>query len=495
MQLENQIKDILKGKPFSEKAKDDVLQMFLRIQDCYQSPDYITETKEQFMTSLLVVLKELKGCGLVELNALNGSNPIVEEFRTGIKKTNTRRGNLNYVDGRYVPSEAGAYYCSLLGFTWYEEKRIFVLDEGRSQERLTTLCHEMTHLEEGIYSFPLSRMMPFSFEISEMCREGRATTRESYLGFERNTAYEQRISDQSNSFVIKSDHSYPIYGKLYQTLQIIFGDSILEEMGKNNEETEDMYEILKQKYKELPIEHIFAHIIYILSCYNHVQPDDIIQAIKVYTQFRKEEIEWFQIDLIVKESEISKKQREMLNYKSQENELKQLLENPNKLNQNFLEEKEYDLYQTEAAYKKGTISEAIYKERVEMIQKTTLEEYRYMQEYALQIIQDSQSITQKELSRLHASLLRLKERIDMLKEDHLELILEEVCIRNPSLQGSFEYLEMVAFKKVDSLLEELPNEKDSEAQKRILWAQSKKIFELHQNCMLYDEPKKSAHIH
>ena len=325
VQLENQIKEILKPKPFSEKSKDDILQIFLLTQDYYKSPEYITESKEQFITSLLAVLKKLKGYGIIELADLNSSNPIAKEFRTSIQKVNTMKGNLNYVDGRYVPSKVGAYCCSVLGIAWYEEKRIFVLDEGNFQERVTTLCHEMMHLEEGNNSFPLPLMMPLSFEISEMWREGRATTRESYLAFEKVDTYKQEISDQSHTFIIKSYHSYPIYGKLYQTLQIIFGDDILERMGKNNDENEDMYEILKQKYKDLPVEHIFAHIIYILSCYNHIQSDVIIQAIKNYAQFQKEEMDWLQIDLIVKEGEVSKQEDIISNYQKQEQELKQLL--------------------------------------------------------------------------------------------------------------------------------------------------------------------------
>ena len=333
--LQHEIEKILSKKKFTEEAKNKLLQSILFVYDNYNPPKYIRKTREEYINEYLRVLENMNGYAVVDLNEINDSNEVSTYFKKEILKSSTRSGNLDFINGKYVPTQNGEFYCSCKGFAWSREKMMFSLDEGNILEELMTIHHEMTHLSEGERPFSLGSQVPLSFELRKMFLEGHAVTREANIKTSSDYYQIERISDQSSSFKIESEQSYPLYGKLYQTLELIFGVDVLEEFASNNNREFDMFEELKKRFPELPVNEIFAHLIYVISCKENTEKKVLIDAIKNIDSFRALILSREVVGINREEQTIANLEQSILGKQSEIERLTALLNNPEKLQANF----------------------------------------------------------------------------------------------------------------------------------------------------------------
>lgn len=433
-ELKLEVNEILSKKSFNLDAKDCLLQTMLLIFNHYQPPNYISTTKEQYIKGYLDVLKTMNGCAMVDLEDLNLPIAAMKPFQEDIKKLSSKIGKLELIDGKYVKVDAGYYICCCKGYALNKEQTIFILDEGNNFNTLSVCHHELTHLKEGNNPFPLSRSIPLAFELRKMLYEGHAATNESYLDV--NTCNQsEEVSDHVFTIQIESCHSYPLYSYLYKILQMIFGDEILEKLCKNEEQEADVIQILKQNNPNIPVVSIFAHIIYILSCYQNVNKECLEKAIIHYRVF----LENVEIKKRLIENKISEIKQFLGICNDKEKTVKETLNNRDQLKREYqitIEEirKEY-----EEDYKRGVCSLAEYQQGIyELEHQGTLEHYHESKVEELKQIQASRNKEEEELS---ISYLKLQEVITEKEElETMILELEEICIHNPNLEQSFHFL-------------------------------------------------------
>ena len=337
--LQHEIEKILSKKKFTEEAKNKLLQSILFVYDNYNPPKYIRKTREEYINEYLRVLENMNGYAVIKLEELNLDyyEPI-NDFRESIKKVTNRSGNLEYVNGEYVPVQSGSYVCLTKGMAYCSERTMYSLDEGNILEELMTIHHEMTHLSEGERPFSLGSRVPLSFELRKMFLEGHAVTREANIKTSSDYYQIERISDQNSSFKIESEQSYPLYGKLYQTLELIFGVDVLEEFASNNNREFDMFEELKKRFPELPVNEIFAHLIYVISCKENTEKKVLIDAIKNIDSFRALILSREVVGINREEQTIANLEQSILGKQSEIERLTALLNNPEKLQSQFQKE-------------------------------------------------------------------------------------------------------------------------------------------------------------
>lgn len=284
-ELQSKVNEILATKKFTQQAKEYLLQTMMLIWKQYDPPKYITTTKEQYINEYLEVLKKMNGCAIVKIEDLNLPIEAIQEFRQSIKEVPAGTGNIAIVDKKYIKSEKGSYECLCGGYAIQSDQGIFILEKEDLLRLFSTCHHEMTHLKQSHYSFLVNSCVPMAFELREMLYEGHAATHQSYLKLDYSYSQVTKVSDENFTIEILNDYSYPLYSYLYRILQLIFGAEILEQISKNNEKNKDMIEILKQNNANIPVETIFSHIIYILSCYKNVSGDTLRISISNYHNF------------------------------------------------------------------------------------------------------------------------------------------------------------------------------------------------------------------
>ncbi len=457
-ELIERVIEILSKKSFTEQAKENLLGSIVFAFICYNPPKYITKSRYEYIEEYLRVLENMKGYAVIELSEINEANLVSTEFRKHILKLTSQNGNLDFINGKYTPAQNGQFYCTCKGFAWKPLKMMFTLAEDDVMQRFTTIHHEMTHLTEGENTFPIRGSIPFAFELREMFYEGRATTHESYTSVDSPNIQVDNLEDGVSEYQIVSAHHYPLYGTLYQTLQIIFDDEILEEMSKNGDYKSDMIKELEKRYPNIPVLEVFSHLIYILSCNCKEGQEDILKnAIHYYVREHQKKIEWIVkalesvIDLREKsESDLKKMKQEELNYM-------QSLGNPASLKKEYEEAYQEAKVMIEELYHDGSYTEEQYRKELESLeQEGTLEYYREVKEQELQNNRNEQKRTKERIIKLEKDIEIARHKIKRLEQDCFPSTLEQICLKNPSLQSSFAFLKHLALQKVSEEKKGIP---------------------------------------
>ncbi len=448
--LVKRLSEILSKKSFTPKAKDCLLRSILFAYTFYNPPKYIRQTRDEYISEYLKVLENMNGYAVIELSDINAQNESAEYFRENIKKSQFNRGNLELVDGRYIPVQNGSYYCSCKGYTWNKEKMMFMLDENNPIEEVSTIHHEMTHLSEGACPFPLNSAIPFSFEVRKMLYEGRATTRESYVyASSSNTIQEEMLEDGVATYQVVSECSYPLYGKLYQLLQIIFGDEILEKFSKNDDIKNNFINELKELYPNIAVEELFSHIIYILSCSSKKNREALASSVHHFARSHAKKIEWVSNEIKEVQTYIDREQQTIEQLKKEEQELRQVLITPELLQAEYEKDVTQAKEDIEALYKDGSYTEEEYKEELNVLEaQGTLEYYKESKQYELEIIKSRQESLQQQIKEDIEKIAPLKEELQQLEQNQFPMILERVCLKNPSLDSAFSYIEELALRLI-----------------------------------------------
>lgn len=447
-ELIKRIVEILSQKSFTEKAKSNLLRSIVFAFESYNPPKYITKSRAEYIEEYLEVLENMNGYAVLELSELNDENEASTFFRNQIKLANGRTGTLDVVAGKYVPSDNGKYYCSCNGFAWNKEAMMFTLRGKDPIDEMETIHHEMTHLGEGRSPFPIATI-PFSFEIRKMLYEGRATTRESYIHIPNQFAQIAVVENEKESYKVSSDNSYPLYGYLYQMMQLLFGDDVLEELAKNDNTKRDMIEELKNKYPNIPVEEVFGHVIYILSCESREKHDTLAPSIQNFMKTNTSEIEYINGEIARIQNYLDRDNSSLEMMKTDEQNTTKILNDPVKLKeqyeQAFLEEKRT----IESLYKDGTYSEEEYKRELSSLEKEgTLEYYRETVQQRLVYFKDNQESLQTKIEEEKEKLKKLLLDKARVEQNHFPIILESICLKNPSLATSFTFLRDVTLKRI-----------------------------------------------
>lgn len=492
-QLIEIVKAILEKKAFSQKAKENLLMSIVFAYEFYRPPKYIKTSRDEYIMEYLKVLEDMRGYAIVELEELNEENEVSEEFRTSIKKSETGDGNLDFIDGKYIPCEKGAYKCTCKGFAWNREKMIFTLNEHHYAAEMETIHHEMTHLTEGKYPFLISSSIPFSFELRKMLYEGRAATRESYIQTATSYVQIEVLEDSNTSYKIESLYSYPLYNKLYQTLQLIFGEEFLEEMSKNEEREFDMIEEMKKRFPEFPVHEIISHIIYILSCTSKDSHNILATSIHYFARNHSKNIEGLQEKILSENRNLNFCRNALKESQEKEREIKATLESPEKLKEEYQKAKENAKMDIIAMYKEGYYKEKAYREELARLeQEGTLEYYIEVKKQELIDNKRYQEATEKSIEEAIQNLERLRAEKAALESNQFAFVLEKICLKQPSLGASFSFLEEIALKKIREEESALSEEErtTSEKQDKLL-DKIKKLLELKERTYAITQKKAS----
>lgn len=494
--LEQKVQQILSQKKFTEEAKNKLLQSILFVYDHYNPPKYIKRTRKEYIDEYLRVLENMNGYAVIKLEELNLDyyEPI-KEFRADIEKVTDGRGNLEYVNGEYIPSKNGSYACLTKGFACLGDRIMYTLGEGNLYDELITVHHEMTHLSEGERPFNLGSQVPLSFELRKMFAEGRAVSREANVAVSTKYYQIERISDQTASFKIQSEKSYPLYNKLYQTLQIIFGVDVLEEFALNDNRECDMFEELKKRFPDLPVNDIFAHLIYIISSKENMDKKVLLDAIKSMKSFRDLLLSRKVLEIDRKEENIKNLEQSILDRQHEIERITILLKNPEQLERDFQKECETIKKEIEEWYKAKEITEEEYQRQLKEFEiEATIEVYQDVKNKELQQSIEDKKSEEVSLSHHQETLSKLRQEYQILLEDNFGEALEQVCIQNPSLEISFSFLENIAFQKIRGEYAKLSEEDRMNEEGKIYLAQLQKLFDLKEHTIIVDEKQKTSFV-
>ena len=446
-ELIERVIEILSKKSFTEQAKENLLGSIVFAYEHYNPSKYITKSRAEYIEEYLRVLENMKGYAVVDLNEINDSNEASTHFRKDILKSPTRSGNLDFINDKYVPTQNGEFYCSCKGFAWCREKMMFSLDEGDIMREWVTVHHEMTHLSEGANPFPIDISVPFSFELRKMLYEGRAATHESYISIDSSNVQVDSLENEDSKYEIASSHSYPLYGKLYQILQIIFGDEVLEQMSKNDSREVDMIQELERRYPSIPVLEVFSHLIYILSCKSKESKNVLMSSVQDYVMSHSKKIEWVQNRILLENQNLEFNRQSLDEEKSREEKIKKILEDPELLTEEYRNAKESARKDIEGLYSEGHYSEDEYRQELEALEQDgTLEYYQETQRQEVENIKYMRSRREVAIAECLANLQQLQNKRDKLKCNDFTFILERVCLKEPSLEVSFSFLEEMALK-------------------------------------------------
>ncbi len=271
LDVEKEIENIFFEKSFPILEKELLKKTLLLIDECYQ--EQLAGEKESYVRRYIDIVKNLKGCAVIQLEELNDLFEIAEIFKKGIRKQ--EKGNLEYKNGLYLPKKDGNYVATFTGFAWNKEKMIFLLDEKNTLKLLLTCYHELSHLQEGCYPFFLPLDFPLRNVLLKMFSEGRVGLKEEILNIER-PYYLEQIEDDECLLSIKAVHHYPLYSLLYQFLTLIFDYQVLEKLSSNNDINLDMRKELKINFKQIPVDKIFGYLLYLLSCYHRISKKTLL---------------------------------------------------------------------------------------------------------------------------------------------------------------------------------------------------------------------------
>lgn len=420
-QLKGEIKKILSKKSFSHKAKDYLLKTLLHIYTIYDSPKYIKTTKEEYIEEYLTVLQIMEHCNIIHLSEINDiKKREIKVFYDSIKKQ--KKGNLEYLNGKYVTSTNGSYFCGITGYTDYETKSVYVLDDENLFQVYQNIHHEMTKLRLGKKLFPLNSNLPFSFSIRTMLIEGYAAVQEDYVEPSKRSITVERIEERSTMIEMKSFYHYALYGTLYKLLQLIFGVNILKQFGENDLEEIDMFSMLKETFPNIPIEYVFAHITYILNCSEKTDNKSVREAIEYYKQNKNSERKKLGVYIKEIEKKLKEQNKELNISQKRIAELAQFL--------NHSTDSQFQQIENKLKFMKRELKQL--KEKIQNLQSSIL------------LLNAESDMFQKE-----------KQQID---ENKYDVALESTCIKNCSLETSFKFLEQLAITRVQIEFSKMKNE-------------------------------------
>lgn len=452
--LKKKIEEVLESKSFSDKAKENVEETLLFIYEHYTEVSYIGISKDDYIHMYLETIQNMNDYSIFSLNNINEDSQIAEIFRDGIAEAKENNGNLDYVDNRYVLVEAGPYYPSCKGFSWKRVNFMCTLEEIDASEIIKTCYHEMTRLSSGKNPYPLYSSIPFGFSLRKMFLEGDLSVRDSYLDLKTN--YQVEVLKEKNIVLkICSEYSYPLYGMLYQMMQLLFGTEILEGFRRNDIEEISLFDVLKEKYPNLDIETIFAHLIYILSCYNddskvkYNKKKALETAIKHYEKVVVETHKGMAKKCISLGENITNTKEWIEENQKIEEEILDKLNDKKKLEEAFEHQMKLVKEETLKKYEEGIITNKEYLAALnEFDREGTIENFKLAQKQDLKLMEKTMREGEGKLERLQNEFDSLYMKKLELEENRFGKVLEEVCITNPSLLESIEYLKKVCSKAI-----------------------------------------------
>lgn len=470
------VSEILSRKNFTEKAKDNLLKAFLFALENYHPPKYIKTTLQEYIKSYLQVLEELNGYATIELSELNEENEAAEYFRESIRENTSQTGNLDYVDGKYIPSENGKFECACKGYAQNSEKQFFSLNENNPIEEIITIIHEMTHLTEGKYPFLVDSDVPLSFDLRKMFSEGRAATKEGYIKEAVSYVETEYIESSMDFYRFQSKCSYPLYHQLYQTLQIILGDEFLEEMSKNMDVQMDMITGARKRFPDIPVDEIFAHLVYILSCKSKVEHSVLVGAIHDCARVHSKKLEAVQEQIMAENRNLEFCKNSFHEAKGEEERIRLMLETPDVLKEEYEKARKKERKHIEELFQEGHYDEATYRSELKKLEQVgTIEYYREIQMRELTNIKDMQEWTKSSINECMESIKELEAKKRELESNHFALVLERVCLKNPSLNASLTFLQETALSMIQ---EESKGMTEKDEQYAITLDKMKTLFEI-----------------
>ena len=420
----------------------------------YYSPSYIGISKDDYIDMYLETLKNINGYSIFNLNNINEDSDIAEIFREGIIEVKDNKGILDYVNDKYELLNEGPYYPACKGFSWKKENSMYTLDENNKNEMIKSCYHEITELSSGKNPYPLFSSVPFSFSLKKMFIDGDLSVRDSYLDLKTN--YQVEILKEKNIVLkICSEYSYPLYGMLYQMMQLLFGGELLEEFRRNDIEEISLFDALKEKHPDMEIETIFAHVIYILSCYNddskvkYNKKKALEMAIKHYQKVVVETHKSIAKRCISLGDDITNTKEWLSENQKIEEEILDKLNNKKKLEEAFEHQMKLVKEETLKKYEEGIITNKEYLAALnEFDREGTIENFKLAQKQDLKLMGKTIKEGEKKLVSLQNEFDVLYMKKKELEENKFGKALEEVCITKPSLIDSIEYLKKKCSKAI-----------------------------------------------
>lgn len=252
---------------FSKELKEYLKLCFLYVYKNINIPSYIHISPNDYLNRCLDSLSTLNGIVFVSLSDLSLGIPDLDNFVEDICYVG-KNGNLELINGKYVPVSNGSYVCKCRGFTYSKDKVIYLLDDGNINGIIKTLFHELSHIRDGEKYFNFSNKIALSNEFRLMCIEGRAVLNEEYINIGTYSDDFFELCDDKSSIKIKTNNYYPLYSVIYKLLQIIYSDEDLDFLGSNNLDNVDWFEYLNSKY-DVDNYDVYFNIVNILSVYKY----------------------------------------------------------------------------------------------------------------------------------------------------------------------------------------------------------------------------------
>lgn len=446
-QLIKEIDSILQQKNFSQEAKRILKETIIYTYRNYHAKVY-EASRDYVIAENLKSIQALENCNIISIEDLNTRNKITAPHIDEIVKTEPGKGEMDFVDGKYIRNPNGSYYCETRGTRY--ENNITLLESPNIH---STCSHELCHLEQGNSPFSSRRSVPFDMELRRLLCEGRAARRADNIEVNELRFYE--LSDDNTTVIGRASRSYPLYTTIYNILQIIIGDEILEVMAKNNEhETNlDLEEALRQEDPDL-----LAHIIYILYL-DSKEPKQVLE----------EAIEWSRhYEQINQNNKLSDYQsicrsfkycnEELINSRKEEESCRKSIQTETSRHEAyhiFLTEVEEEFQEIEKKYQKGNMTEQEFLEiKQQKDEISSFESWIEGQQQYLMSLQECIKKRELEILKLKDNM---KESYNELQQSKLSLSesLKKICLTSPSLERSFAYLFESATKSIAANLKNI----------------------------------------
>ena len=170
-----------------------------------------------------------------------------------------------------------------------------------------------------------------------------------------------------------------------------------------------------------------------------------------------------------------------------------LLNNQTLLQEEFQKKCETIKQEIEEWYKRGEISEVEYQQEMKEFEiEATLENYRSIKEQELNQSIENKKREEESLQQLKETLSELYEEIQRDSKNKFGIILEVICLKNPSLEASFSFLENTVLEKIQGEYAKLSDEEKESEKGSVLLAQIQKLFDLKEHTIIVDEKQKTS---
>lgn len=315
--LQNKVDDILAHKDWSEEAKKYIRDAILFTWVNYiELPSRID--RQTYITSYLEAVEKTNSVHIFDISDFNQDVDGISCFKAAIREV--EHGDFDIIDGKYIPSKSGNFCCTLGAYTDTIKKNIYFLAESDPIFRAISVQHELTHIQEGDGSFRLPETIPFAKEFRTMCYEGRASMHESFLHQTfSDCCWCDVVKNKTEKYKFYSNQSpYSLYNLLYSYLIITFGYDTMEELAKNDDFDTDMLSVLKSKFPSIPIDELYAHLVYILCCFHGFNYTVIKNIINLYKVDCYRDITYIKVLYSEKKKELDETQKAIATAKSKE---------------------------------------------------------------------------------------------------------------------------------------------------------------------------------